>query len=1806
MESPEACLTNALKIGGLAQIPYHVYIATSRRPNPAYELASRPSTQPLRLGEAHIREKGILGIGDFFTGELWVFDIDAASFHRANSSTGFGLPILPTDGAQGAQHNHFRKLPDFPPAWGLREAREGVFLANQISVKEDAPPGSSGNAIDLTGGDPTLPSPLGPSPTQSDEDTPQVIYRYIITSVLSALSYNLSKSVFGGKRYIPLNIRTLVQVPQKSLPVSASPITGDFPIPSPPSSAGFRSRVNGLESRSGLMMFSLAAYLTSAGTLCIIPSGKKANGVANLASITNQDEELSGNHIAGRDVWIAPWGGIGRISEPVSNDPHSPLAMKEHEKRWADEVRQYLGERGIELTNDDDGWVRIMVWLPNDGQNERLQTLVWPTILCFIRLSEDDIRQPLPSSFTHTSHSGAPQPSIRTTTSADDARLSSQDLDVDLLHASQHSLGDTGSPSLRGLANDNYITITKNNDTGLKWFTNAADPLELAERWKLAAEERKDVLRLRMEEKEKSRQQALEAEALRLRDEEISMREQATPKKETDIKPEGVPLTAVSNSVAGVYSTPPDGQIPGNSSNTDLFAAGMPIEPQSAISLDENSLMGHNLETDWPESGDPMSLDGTDSALKSSAVEDAVLGNLGIDLDNDIFSPKVTDEDFKFFDEPEFRDTLDGGMGLGDLGHFGDSDALNTADLQDMSEGGLMNIGSDTNQLGDLSSLDLEVMDGGMDLSVATPMLTKMDVSATPADQHNTAGMPTNQPSEIEKHVHTPPLSPQRAMRLLLPQYAATKLPVQSTPLDSKTPHAYSSSPSVRYGSDEAESSAAKRRASLYSPLVFLPGIEMADKKYMEGGRFFGPPPEEKADNLDGKLASISLLDSPLKRKSSSKTPTALSHTLTIRDHTSVPRPDLAVEDADMHLGIADDGDEDDSDDDDDDIDSSESDVDEDSDMDYIQPTIITSSPDFKSSGGKRKRALDDDGDLALTESGRGIGSASTPQQINQFTTGESYSANELTPPWEAMIPDPDDFTLVDIFERRCVSAVVSGEPATTRMSDMEYATIGKILVDQVITGTLLASHGPSRLDRPSGEDESEEESRSRRRKLYGENTVQGAVKKIFNDALRCTLENYAAIPDAILEPVPPAPGRPIIRPIAQPRKSGKQPSTGNSNPENSQSTRIFKLSPPHAHVHRGETALEILPVALKFWETFGFGPCSGPKNVISFCLYPAGDAMTVAVDEFMERIGAAYDACRLGSYVRGNLDDVNRGLFAIPLASREPDIDLVMQSIKDACRRLGSSLSNVADELQNIVIYFINPFSKPTALVDICHAFIHLQHVYMNAMVELKNAAPNNIVLRIVPIDFIATIDGLVAPSQAEYVWYALDVYNRCMPTESSSSSSGTSSEEVRNGKVPLFSASSSSASWSSKILMVKVSSSNSASTPSFREKTRKLLEQARYSPSIVLAKPPPKAINFQLTADPMPALLQDGACLHVAYKQSLDERWVVFAWSDNWGEMQMTETYCLGKKGGLTLRPWEEVAREAWRKTVECMRKKNVMWRLCFTKVGGWVDEEEVDLWLQLSNSEQNFHTSLSQISSSSSQSQSSTSLTTSSAFGSPLTFLLTDPSPPLSIVPSLPPILPHNLNPQSSSSLFTPASTPQATSTVSPDPSGSALTPGTAAAQDPASSSTIPPELDPETYLVDYADESWGVLLGHRVPVCQSAVEGRMSLCSGFLVRRGAAESGGAGMGAVGVHLVKDSAAGNGGGRRNAEGVLREVLGQYRGLAALAMGKGVVGENAGWGGGGGSGSGGGGGVAGGRAGLPWHVAVVVKAVEGLEICM
>jgi mediator of RNA polymerase II transcription subunit 13 len=162
---------------------------------------------------------------------------------------------------------------------------------------------------------------------------------------------------------------------------------------------------------------------------------------------------------------------------------------------------------------------------------------------------------------------------------------------------------------------------------------------------------------------------------------------------------------------------------------------------------------------------------------------------------------------------------------------------------------------------------------------------------------------------------------------------------------------------------------------------------------------------------------------------------------------------------------------------------------------------------------------------------------------------------------------------------------------------------------------------------------------------------------------------------------------------------------------------------------------------------------------------------------------------------------------------------------------------------------------------------------------------------------------------------------------------------------------------------------------------------------------------------------------------------------------------------------------------------------------------------------------------------------------------------------------------LNPHFSS---TPVSTPNPSiSIASPEQAGNAPTPGAAYNAPTPTDGSLEP--DPDVVLTDMCDESWAVILSHRLNNSHHVTELRPALVSGYLLRRkGVADSDGVFAMTVNlVHTPRPSP--------SHEILLREVLGMYRDLATLARARGIrsVQNNT----------------------IPWHIATALRAQELLS---
>jgi len=269
---------------------------------------------------------------------------------------------------------------------------------------------------------------------------------------------------------------------------------------------------------------------------------------------------------------------------------------------------------------------------------------------------------------------------------------------------------------------------------------------------------------------------------------------------------------------------------------------------------------------------------------------------------------------------------------------------------------------------------------------------------------------------------------------------------------------------------------------------------------------------------------------------------------------------------------------------------------------------------------------------------------------------------------------------------------------------------------------------------------------------------------------------------------------------------------------------------------------------------------------------------------------------------------------------------------------------------------------------------------------------------------------------------------------------------------------------------------------------------------------------------------------------------------------------------------RTFVEVAQEIWQTCMEIMQVRRVNWRLCIAKVGP-MEMIELEAWANLASQHQPF---------------------------SLITVLFSiDPSPPLSIIP---PITTPN-SPFYSTVKGHKTQTPVGTPNPGVSPDHNAMTPAATPSENIAGETIN----DPDALLVDNTDETWAVILSHRLNLQTGPREYRQSLSSGLLIKIPPTTSAqnpfdskeivdAASVNCIAVHLLwgrnqgklpesPDRAWNHPSlvAKGLADGLLREFLVLFRNLALLAKVRELGDQKAGL--------------------VPWHILVASKAVDGLD---
>lgn len=594
--------------------------------------------------------------------------------------------------------------------------------------------------------------------------------------------------------------------------------------------------------------------------------------------------------------------------------------------------------------------------------------------------------------------------------------------------------------------------------------------------------------------------------------------------------------------------------------------------------------------------------------------------------------------------------------------------------------------------------------------------------------------------------------------------------------------------------------------------------------------------------------------------------------------------------------------------------------------------------------------------------------------------------------------------------------------------------------------------------------------------------------------SLRSSLQTLRAILPPSLQAATPCPLRQLVEVqdvplLATPSRIQPRPPGGG--PE--QRPSLVQIAPPHLELRRYDTKLSVLPSAVSFWESLGLGPSQGHKDILSVSVFPNLEGMADSTDVFLDRLRSTYGSMKLGSFERMTTSPmtVPNGLlpYEVDKASNTPILAQVHRSnqpLVDEMAKLAVAIFNSVTPPKNFVIFFVYTPDNPGTIIESCLAFQRMFELYRRAITDRRRPSQNEVVLQLVPLDLVATSTSMVVLPPSECIRLCLEVYDRCT---------------LFGGPMP--------------------------------------------SPAIVLEQQPiTQGINFQLRNQPSANILQENSIMHIAYAQSVDERWVTAAWTDNRGCKQMTASYCLGRKDKPPTRTFADIAHEIWTTTSDLTSIWKVHWRIVLTKVGS-MDQQEINDWMTLA------------------QTEIKSSVT--------LVLLTVDTNPSLQLIPAL-----SKVSVTSQTAFYsTPVSTPQP-STMSPEQSGNPSTPKPGGGASTPGADNTATEADIDTTLVDVTDTTWGAVVSHRLNTSYSLTDPSPSLISGYLIKRGGsrADDPPAVMEINVVHCE--------GSPRVHDLLLREMLSVFRGLGTIARARSVTQRE--------------GDV------RPWHVAAVEKGVRAL----
>lgn len=684
-----------------------------------------------------------------------------------------------------------------------------------------------------------------------------------------------------------------------------------------------------------------------------------------------------------------------------------------------------------------------------------------------------------------------------------------------------------------------------------------------------------------------------------------------------------------------IYPTPPDGTHTQGSIGAHLSnEIGSTPDNGDMSNFDQSAGEGANNEHGLARSTQvDKGIDESDERRRSDASQIAML-SAGYDasnadmfggMDEDMFGTSgITEADFSFFDEPDLEDAGDQIFDSIDATSRADQSSLATQIAPEGPAANFSNLThSDPRSHEILSHNSMETYEQNanntthehlVDQEAPVPIEANVDPNRITPSIANSADEETE---DVEGDgFPSPPLSPVSVRKKLLPRLEDTIL-TQAGPQRAVFKDS-------RYCTNDA-----KFQAGVFGRVPFARSVDFSDRKYRDDGRFSGIPQEDAAHQESrSRKSDIPSIGFPtLTRRHSQVIGVDRVSNISFQDEDTALDSDVVSE---FDGGLNGSG--------------------------FGTQGSIADDIDYKSHGedasviaGFKRKRNSSDWETAPVE-------VAPPHTIRQSPIYDNEAQTQL-PSLSRFLPNASALPLT-----RPEPRIGKDMRKAVGLSDDEYIHVAQILTDQVVSSSLgyyahvttLKNELPRSPTNSAGKEE---------QAIIGE-----VIRSIFPASSLCDLETYSAIEETTWE---------YPTNVRVHHKHPRWAKTGGDG-SGGLGSHITRLNAPHIRVQRAETPLEVLSTALPFWETLGFGPINGTKDVKAFCICPPMQGLEDAIDSFLEGLGSAYESCKLGSHTRGEYPN-NQSPGLVPIAGGEvnPSLESTLQKIVTACEELGRRTSH-------------------------------------------------------------------------------------------------------------------------------------------------------------------------------------------------------------------------------------------------------------------------------------------------------------------------------------------------------------------------------------------------------------------------------------------------------------------------------------------------------------------------------------------------